>query len=80
MDDNTDSEGVRSSNEAKRSKQTSREDEHTSTCDGGSLRAAVPMNLEGCSTKLTICEGEDGTESSNGDVLIFPDMIRYKAF
>ncbi|CAO2047672.1 unnamed protein product [Urochloa humidicola] len=29
-------------------------------------------------TKLTICEGEDGTESSNGDVLIFPDMIRYK--
>jgi hypothetical protein len=28
--------------------------------------------------KLTICEGEDGTESSNGDVLIFPDMIRYK--
>jgi len=49
MDDNTDSEGVRSSNEAKRSKQTSREDEHTSTCDGGSSRAAVPMNLEGCS-------------------------------
>ncbi|KAL6912212.1 hypothetical protein ACP4OV_001017 [Aristida adscensionis] len=29
------------------------------------------------STILTICE-EDGTESSNGDVLIFPDMIRYK--
>ncbi|XP_062222145.1 uncharacterized protein LOC133921337 [Phragmites australis] len=29
-------------------------------------------------TKLTICKGEDGTESSNGDVLIFPDMIRYK--
>ncbi|KAL6633638.1 hypothetical protein ACP70R_026309 [Stipagrostis hirtigluma subsp. patula] len=29
-------------------------------------------------TKLTICEGEDGTEASNGDVLIFPDMIRYK--
>ncbi|XP_066322513.1 uncharacterized protein [Miscanthus floridulus] len=28
--------------------------------------------------KLTICEGEDGTESSNGDVLIFPDMVRYK--
>jgi len=49
MDDNTNSEGVRSSNEAKRSKQTSREDEHTSTCDGGSSRAAVPMNLEGCS-------------------------------
>lgn len=29
-------------------------------------------------TRLTICEGEDGTESSNGDVLIFPDMIRYR--
>ncbi|CAM0944454.1 unnamed protein product [Alopecurus aequalis] len=30
------------------------------------------------STKLTICEGEDGTESSLGDVLIFPDMVRYR--
>ncbi|KAG1326706.1 hypothetical protein COCNU_01G006400 [Cocos nucifera] len=29
-------------------------------------------------TRLTICEGEDGTDSSNGDVLIFPDMIRYR--
>ncbi|KAI3675764.1 hypothetical protein L1987_85357 [Smallanthus sonchifolius] len=29
-------------------------------------------------TRLTICEGHDGTESSNGDVLIFPDMIRYR--
>lgn len=29
-------------------------------------------------TGLTICEGEDGTESSNGDVLFFPDMIRYR--
>uniref|UniRef100_A0A0C9SB63 TSA: Wollemia nobilis Ref_Wollemi_Transcript_499_1826 transcribed RNA sequence n=1 Tax=Wollemia nobilis TaxID=56998 RepID=A0A0C9SB63_9CONI len=29
-------------------------------------------------TRLTICEGRDGTETSNGDVLIFPDMIRYK--
>ncbi|KAJ0965306.1 hypothetical protein J5N97_026444 [Dioscorea zingiberensis] len=29
-------------------------------------------------TRLTICEGEDGTESSNGDILIFPDMIRYR--
>ncbi|XP_020705686.1 uncharacterized protein LOC110116462 [Dendrobium catenatum] len=29
-------------------------------------------------TRLTICEGEDGTESSNGDVLIFPDMNRYR--
>ncbi|KAI9115651.1 hypothetical protein K1719_013320 [Acacia pycnantha] len=29
-------------------------------------------------THLTICEGHDGTETSNGDVLIFPDMIRYR--
>lgn len=29
-------------------------------------------------TRLTICGGEDSTESSNGDVLIFPDMIRYR--
>lgn len=29
-------------------------------------------------TWLIICEGRDGTESSNGDVMIFPDMIRYR--
>ncbi|XP_010450234.1 PREDICTED: LOW QUALITY PROTEIN: altered inheritance of mitochondria protein 32-like [Camelina sativa] len=29
-------------------------------------------------TLLTICEGHDGTETSNEDVLIFPDMIRYR--
>eukprot|EP01018_Ginkgo_biloba_P024535 Gb_39241 [translate_table: standard] len=29
-------------------------------------------------TLLTVCEGSDGTDSSNGDVLIFPDMIKYK--
>ncbi|KAJ8461721.1 hypothetical protein OPV22_034647 [Ensete ventricosum] len=29
-------------------------------------------------TRLTICEGVDGTDFSNGDVLIFPDMIRYR--
>ncbi|GMJ05009.1 hypothetical protein like AT4G26620 [Hibiscus trionum] len=29
-------------------------------------------------TRLTICKGHDGTETSNGDVLIFPDMIRYR--
>ncbi|KAI3703774.1 hypothetical protein L1987_73969 [Smallanthus sonchifolius] len=29
-------------------------------------------------TRLTVCEGYDGTETSNGDVLIFPDMIRYR--
>ncbi|KAG2578241.1 hypothetical protein PVAP13_6NG186500 [Panicum virgatum] len=48
MDDNTDSEGVRSSNEDKRSKQTSRVNEHTSTSDGGSSRLSVPMNLKEC--------------------------------
>ncbi|CAN1334181.1 Altered inheritance of mitochondria protein 32, partial [Linum perenne] len=30
-------------------------------------------------TCLTICEGHDGTETSNGDVLIFPDMVRYRS-
>ncbi|KAL5972436.1 hypothetical protein ACLOJK_041691 [Asimina triloba] len=34
------------------------------------------LNVE--TTRLTICEGHDGTETSNGDVLIFPDMIRYR--
>ncbi|KAI3973870.1 hypothetical protein MKX01_030446 [Papaver californicum] len=29
-------------------------------------------------TRLAICEGHDGTETSNGDILIFPDMIRYR--
>eukprot|EP00262_Sarcandra_glabra_P006820 TRINITY_DN19374_c0_g1_i1.p1 TRINITY_DN19374_c0_g1~~TRINITY_DN19374_c0_g1_i1.p1 ORF type:complete len:428 (+),score=64.06 TRINITY_DN19374_c0_g1_i1:139-1422(+) len=29
-------------------------------------------------TLLTICEGHDGSETSNGDVLIFPDTIRYR--
>ncbi|CAL9136892.1 unnamed protein product [Musa acuminata var. zebrina] len=29
-------------------------------------------------TRLTICQGEDGTDFSNGDVLIFPDMLRYR--
>lgn len=29
-------------------------------------------------TRLTVCEGRDGTDSSNGDVMLFPDMIRYK--
>ncbi|KAL6325281.1 hypothetical protein AAG906_023126 [Vitis piasezkii] len=30
-------------------------------------------------TKFTICEGRDGTEFSDGDVLIFPEMIKYKS-
>lgn len=30
-------------------------------------------------TRLTVCEGRDGTESSNGDILIFPDMIKYRS-
>lgn len=29
-------------------------------------------------TKVTICEGGEGSEFENGDVLIFPDMIKYK--
>ncbi|XP_068657770.1 uncharacterized protein [Aristolochia californica] len=29
--------------------------------------------------KFTICEERDGTHFSNGDVLIFPDMIRYRS-
>ncbi|XP_068637632.1 uncharacterized protein [Aristolochia californica] len=29
-------------------------------------------------TRLTICEGNDGSETSNGDILIFPEMIRYR--
>lgn len=29
-------------------------------------------------TRLTICEGRDGTDSSNGDIMIFPDMVRYR--
>ncbi|KAJ4960553.1 hypothetical protein NE237_020463 [Protea cynaroides] len=28
--------------------------------------------------RFTVCEGRDGTESSNGDILIFPDMVRYR--
>ncbi|KDP46413.1 hypothetical protein JCGZ_10253 [Jatropha curcas] len=29
-------------------------------------------------TNFTICEGREGTEFESGDVLIFPDMIKYK--
>ncbi|CAH9068944.1 unnamed protein product [Cuscuta europaea] len=29
-------------------------------------------------TRLTICEGGDGMELSDGDVLIFPEMIKYR--
>ncbi|XP_076939416.1 uncharacterized protein LOC143608120 [Bidens hawaiensis] len=29
-------------------------------------------------TLLTICEGRDGTELSDGDVLLFPEMIKYR--
>ncbi|KAI4307848.1 hypothetical protein L6164_030983 [Bauhinia variegata] len=44
------------------------------------LYAAVMArkNDMGKQTHLTICEGHDGTETSNGDILIFPDMIRYR--
>ncbi|KAL6577935.1 hypothetical protein OROMI_010263 [Orobanche minor] len=40
--------------------------------------AARKSDMQRASTRLTICEGHDGTETSNGDVLIFPDMIRYR--
>ncbi|KAK9052394.1 hypothetical protein SSX86_029023 [Deinandra increscens subsp. villosa] len=29
-------------------------------------------------TLLTICEGREGTELSNGDVLLFPEMVKYR--
>lgn len=29
-------------------------------------------------TRLTICEGRDGTEFVDGDVLVFPEMIKYR--
>ncbi|KAF5814099.1 putative thioredoxin-like ferredoxin [Helianthus annuus] len=41
----------------------------------GALKARkndIPMK-----TLLTICEGREGTELSDGDVLLFPEMIRY---
>ncbi|KAK3158960.1 hypothetical protein QOZ80_2AG0143930 [Eleusine coracana subsp. coracana] len=45
----------------------------------GLLAAAIKASKPNLKkpTKLTICEGE-GTESSDGHVLIFPDMVRYK--
>jgi hypothetical protein len=41
------------------------------------VKKGVHSSYEIC---VTICEGEDGTELSDGDVLIFPDMIRYQIF
>ncbi|OVA20618.1 Sucraseferredoxin-like [Macleaya cordata] len=29
-------------------------------------------------TRLTICEGPGGTDSSDGDILVFPEMIKYR--
>ncbi|MFS7914099.1 putative thioredoxin-like ferredoxin [Helianthus anomalus] len=29
-------------------------------------------------TLLTICEGREGTELSDGNVLLFPEMIKYR--
>lgn len=29
-------------------------------------------------TKLTICEGRDEADFADGDVLIFPEMIKYR--
>ncbi|MFS7927820.1 putative thioredoxin-like ferredoxin [Helianthus anomalus] len=42
----------------------------------GALKARkndIPMK-----SLLTICEGREGTELSDGDVLLFPEMIRYR--
>ncbi|KAI8533613.1 hypothetical protein RHMOL_Rhmol10G0023200 [Rhododendron molle] len=35
-------------------------------------------NEIGVKTRLTVCEGREGTEFSDGDVLIFPEMIKYR--
>jgi hypothetical protein len=32
----------------------------------------------GLQTRLTIAEGHDEPVATNGDVLIFPDMVKYK--
>lgn len=29
-------------------------------------------------TRLTIAEGHESPEKTNGDVLLFPDMVKYK--
>ncbi|KAI8527000.1 hypothetical protein RHMOL_Rhmol12G0042500 [Rhododendron molle] len=44
------------------------------------LAAALKSNKNSIHGKirLTMCEGSDGRESSNGDILIFPDMIKYR--
>nr|BAJ92474.1 predicted protein [Hordeum vulgare subsp. vulgare] len=52
------------------------ESDHLPRLLAAAIKARKP-NLKK-STKLTICEGQDGTEPSLGDVLIFPDMIRYR--
>lgn len=46
--------------------------------DPSNIYSDLPCNFSFFKTRLTICEGHDGTETSNGDVLIFPDMIRYR--
>ncbi|KAJ0939916.1 putative thioredoxin-like ferredoxin [Helianthus annuus] len=42
----------------------------------GALKA--PKNDIHVKTLLTICEGREGTELSDGDVLLFPEMIKYR--
>ncbi|CAM8941182.1 unnamed protein product [Rhodiola kirilowii] len=44
------------------------------------LNAAVSLNKANLKrrTRITLCEGHDATGASNGDVLIFPDMIKYR--
>ncbi|KAF5479673.1 hypothetical protein F2P56_000474 [Juglans regia] len=44
------------------------------------LSSAIKARKDGIplKTNLTLCEGREGTDFSDGDVLIFPEMIKYR--
>ncbi|KAI3911269.1 hypothetical protein MKW92_010575 [Papaver armeniacum] len=46
----------------------------------GFLAAALHSHAEKTTikTRMTICEGPYGTESSDGDVFLFPEMVKYR--
>ncbi|KAI3878623.1 hypothetical protein MKW98_027928 [Papaver atlanticum] len=46
----------------------------------GFLDAALDSHADKTpiNTQMTICEGPDGTGSSDGDVFVFPDMVKYR--
>ncbi|XP_026443873.1 altered inheritance of mitochondria protein 32-like isoform X1 [Papaver somniferum] len=46
----------------------------------GFLAAALKSHAEKTTikTRMTICEGPYGTESSDGDVFLFPEMVKYR--